>query len=699
MTPERRQNFARMMTARHIAFIGGVDAEIAIGEALRRGFKGDIWPVNPKRDTLAGLACFRSLEDLPQAPDAVFLAIPARQAVDVVHRLRELGTAGIVCYSAGFKEASEEGGILEQELIEAVGDMALIGPNCYGFINYLDDVALWPFAHGGHAGTFGAAIITQSGMFSSDITMSQRSLPLTTMISAGNQSIMDIADFIDILCEDTRTRAIGVHIEGLADIAKFERAALKALEHNTAVVALKTGRSDIGGTLTLSHTGSLSGAKELYDALFERLGIISVTNPSQFLEVLKYLCVVPAPKGTKIAGFTCSGGGATMLADHAEEIDLQFPAFSDQAKQELTTLLPPIATVSNPLDYTTPIWGQSEKTYPVFATAIEMQNADAAVLVQDYPAEGLDESKIYYSTDAEAFSRAAREHGVPAAICATLPENLDQGTREHLIAQGVAPMQGIHECLNAIAAAAWWSQRKSELSQRPIAPRLPPSPPRSGSASYMTEAAAKAILEAAAFPIPKGHLISRDSAERVAHTLEGPLALKMVNPKLVHKTEAGAVSLSLEPNDVLKEIDLMRGRVAAYDQSLVSDIFLLEEMAAKPIAELIVGITQDLQFGWSLTLGSGGILVNLIEDAKTILLPCNETDILAALKSLKSAQILKGYRDQKGTDLEQICIRIMQLCNIAMQEQNQLKEVEINPLFIHETDCLAVDALMSQMAP
>ena len=166
MTPERRQNFARMMTARHIAFIGGVDAEIAIGEALRRGFKGDIWAVNPKRDTLAGLACFRSLEDLPQAPDAVFLAIPARQAVDVVHRLRELGTAGIVCYSAGFKEASEEGGILEQELIEAVGDMALIGPNCYGFINYLDDVALWPFAHGGHAGTFGAAIITQSGMFS-----------------------------------------------------------------------------------------------------------------------------------------------------------------------------------------------------------------------------------------------------------------------------------------------------------------------------------------------------------------------------------------------------------------------------------------------------------------------------------------------------------------------------------------------------
>ena len=218
--------------------------------------------------------------------------------------------------------------------------MALIGPNCYGFINYLDDVALWPFAHGGHAGTF-AAIITQSGMFSSDITMSQRSLPLTTMISAGNQSIMDIADFIDILCEDTRTRAIGVHIEGLADIAKFERAALKALEHNTAVVALKTGRSDIGGSLTLSHTGSLSGAKELYDALFERLGIISVTNPSQFLEVLKYLCVVPAPKGPRLQALPALAEGQRCLQTTQKQL-IYSSAFSDQAKQELTTLLPPL---------------------------------------------------------------------------------------------------------------------------------------------------------------------------------------------------------------------------------------------------------------------------------------------------------------------------------------------------------------------
>ena len=155
-----------------------------------------------------------------------------------------------------------EGQEAENLLAEYAGDMALIGPNCYGIINYIDKVALWPFAHGGSCPGYGAAIITQSGMFSSDITMSQRSLPLSYMVSAGNQTVMGLADFIDILCEKPEVRAIGLHIEGLSDVSLFEKAALKALELNKPVVALKTGTSKIGSTLTLSHTGSLSGSKE-----------------------------------------------------------------------------------------------------------------------------------------------------------------------------------------------------------------------------------------------------------------------------------------------------------------------------------------------------------------------------------------------------------------------------------------------------
>ena len=370
MTPAQRDNFERLIKPKHIAFIGGADAEIAIGEAKRAGFKGFIWPVNPRRDQLGGHKCFQTLEDLPSPPDAVYLAIPRDHALKAVKDLARLGAGGIVCYTAGFGEADPEGQEAENLLAEYAGDMALIGPNCYGIINYVDEVALWPFAHGGSCPGYGAAIITQSGMFSSDITMSQRSLPLSYMVSAGNQTVMGLADFIDILCEKPEVRAIGLHIEGLSDVSLFEKAALKALGLNKPVVALKTGTSKIGSTLTLSHTGSLSGSKELYEALFKRTGVISVNNPSQFLETLKYLCVSGCPKQENMIGFTCSGGGATMLADKAEEIGLKFPKFNKEKSDKLVGLLPEIATLSNPLDYTTPIWGQPEKTRPVFQEAM-----------------------------------------------------------------------------------------------------------------------------------------------------------------------------------------------------------------------------------------------------------------------------------------------------------------------------------------
>ncbi len=187
MTPAKRQNFERLLKPRHIAFIGGADAAVAIGEARRAGFAGQMWVVNPKRPSLAGLPCLPEIADLPEPPDAVFLAIPAAAVPGAVRELSDMGAGGVVCYTAGFGEAHDAGRALEVALRDALGDMVLIGPNCYGVINYLDHSALWPFAHGGSCPGYGAAIITQSGMFSSDITMSQRSLPLAYMISAGNQ--------------------------------------------------------------------------------------------------------------------------------------------------------------------------------------------------------------------------------------------------------------------------------------------------------------------------------------------------------------------------------------------------------------------------------------------------------------------------------------------------------------------------------
>jgi acyl-CoA synthetase (NDP forming) len=694
MTPLRRANLQRLLKPRHIAFIGGRDASIAINEARRRGFNGKMWAVNPKRTDLADVPCVASIDQLPEVPDAVYLAIPAGGVVDALRSLAQIGVGGVVCFSAGFKETGDEQA--EQALIEATGDMALIGPNCYGLINYIDNSALWSFEHGGWSPGYGAAIITQSGMFSSDITMSQRSLPLAYMISAGNQAVLGQEDFLDVFVDDPAVRAIGLHIEGLRDIPRFERAALKALAKGIPVVALKTGSSAIGSALTVSHTGSLSGSAELYEALFARTGVISVTNPSQFLETLKFLCVVGAPKGGHVAGFTCSGGGATMLADYAEKIGLVFPPIDPQQQPKLTALLPDIATVSNPLDYTTPIWGMPDQTYPVFAKAMEAVAADVAILVQDYPAEGLDASKNYYQLDAKMFARAAKEQGLPAAICATLPENMDAQTRQFLIAEGVAPMQGIHEALNAIQHAANWSRARARIASSGPEPLLPAF--HLGSLAMMTEDEGKDWLANTGFTVPEGQAVSGQHAPNAATEIGFPVALKMMGPLLAHKTEAGAVILNLRDVDAVKAaVAQMQADVGAYSPDAVTDRFLVETMSPPPLAELIVTLRKDLQFGAALVLGSGGILVELVGDAVTLLLPSTPDDIARALQCLRTARLLGGFRGHPKADIQKVAVRIHDLCQAYLNECTSIAEIEINPLFVYPDNVCAVDALVHKL--
>ncbi len=692
MRPAQRKNLERLFQPRHVAVIGGRDAEVAIRECDRIGYQGKVWPVNPKRESLGGRPCFTNLGDLPEAPDAVYLAIPAPAAVDAVAQLSAMGAGGVVCYSAGFGEAGDHGASLESELIEAAGDMALIGPNCYGFINYIDRVALWPFTHGGTSPGYGAAIITQSGMLSSDITMSQRSLPFTYMVSAGNQASLGLEDFLDFLVDKPEVRAIALHIEGLKDINHFSDAALKAMRAGKPIVALKTGSSSIGAQLTVSHTGSLSGEDELYQALFDRLGIIRVSSPTQMVETVKFLAISGAPKGNRVLGFTCSGGGATMLADHGESIGLGFPQPTQQTAKNLEGLLPDIATVCNPLDYTTPIWGVPERVGPVFDAALS-DGYDGAIIVQDFPHPDLDETKQFYFNDTCSFVKAVKAANIPAAVCSTLPENLDMDTREFLVSQGVAPMQGIHEALNAMQAATWYHARRTAIL---AAPPLPVLAAREHTcATEFSEWDGKQIAKQAGLAVPNGALVSGADAAAAARQLGFPVVLKMMGPKLAHKTEAGAVCLNLMDDGAVGEaVEKMQADVSRFDPDAVTDQFLVECMAAKPVAELMVSIRTDAQFGLAMTLASGGVFVELIGDAETVLLPTGKGDVLAALERLKIAQLFDGFRGAAKVDKEKIAEQLLSFAAHLSQHQDGFSEIEINPLFVYPENICAVDVLI-----
>lgn len=692
MTPRRRANLDRLLKPRHVAVIGGRDAETVAAECKRIGFTGPFWPVNPKRSHIGGHPCFATLDDLPEAPDAVFLAIPKDAAIESLQKLSAMGAGGVVCYTAGFGETGTEGAEAEARLVKAAGDLALVGPNCYGVINYIDRVALWPFTHGGSCPGHGAAIITQSGMLSSDFTMSQRGVPFAYMVSAGNQTILRLEDFVDALGERPEVRAIGLHIEGLKDVSAFERAALKCLTLGKPIVALKTGTSRLGSSLTVSHTGSLSGTEELYDALFDRLGIIRVNSPTQLLETVKFLCVAGVPKGRRLAGLTCSGGGATMLADYAERLGLTFTPPDAARAAKLRSQLPATATVSNPLDYTTPIWGIPEKTRPVFDTLFA-QGHDAAVIVQDYPAPGLDESKPWYRNDTISFIDAAKAEALPAAVCSTIAENLDEETRSFLVMQGVAPMQGIEECMTAIAAAAWQGERRAE-----IATGAPPSlsgATAGGSPTLIDEASAKKRLAASGIAVPASRTGSGADAPSLAAELGFPVALKMVSAKLPHKTEAGAVRLGLSSAQAVADaVARMRTDVTNHDPAAATDVFLIERMIAPPVTELMVSIRRDPQFGLAMTLAAGGVLVELLADATTVLLPATRKDLARAISRLRISRLLDGYRGKPAASRERLIDLLESLATFAADEANGVAEIEINPLFVGVGDSCAVDVLM-----
>lgn len=692
MNPARRRNLERLINPRHVAVVGGREAEVVAGECARIGYRGPVWPVNPRREAIAGRRCFRAVEDLPQPPDAAFIAVPREAAVDTVARLAATGAGGAVCHTAGFAEIGAEGAGLEAALVEAAGDLALIGPNCYGIVNYLDRAALWPFAHGGSCPGYGAAIVTQSGMLSSDLTMSRRSVPFAFMASIGNQAVVTLADFVDVLSGYRGVRAIGLHIEEVPDVARFAEAVGRAAGAGVPVVALKTGVSETGASLTLGHTGALSGADDLYQALFDRLGVVRVATPAQMLETLKFLCIAGAPDGDRIAGLTCSGGAAAMLADHAEEAGLRFPRPAGPAAERLAQRLPHTATVSNPLDYTTPIWGDPERVRPVFEALLE-DPYDAAVIVQDYPLEGLDESKPHYLADARSFIAATRAAGLPAAVCSTLPENIDRETREMLVAHGVAPLQGIREALDAIAGAVWygrWRKRASAPVPAPVPVPLPPGPVRA-----IDERQAKERLRTAGMPVPPGRAAGGREAPDAAAEIGFPVAVKLLDESLPHKTGAGAVALGLSSRGEVEDaVARIRAAARRRDAGAPPDRFLVEKMIEPPLAELLVGVRADPRFGLAMTLGSGGVLTELVADAVTLLLPADAGAVEEALGRLRISRLLDGYRGGPPADramlVEALCALAAHLCRHA----GEVVEVEINPLFVLPERVCAVDAAM-----
>lgn len=670
------RDLSRLFRPKSIAVIGGgAWCRLVIEQCQKMGFGGTIWPVHPKAEEVAGLPAFKDVDSLPEAPDAAFVGVNRFATIDVVRALSTRGAGGAVCFASGFLEAAAEdaeGADLQAQLLEAAGDMPFLGPNCYGFINYLDGALLWPDQHGGQRAETGVALVTQSSNIAINLTMQKRGLPLAYVVTAGNQAQSGIAAIGEALLEDDRVTALGLHIEGFGDLRAFEALAARARALGKPIIALKVGKSAEAQAATVSHTASLAGGDAGAGALLSRFGIPRLDDLPSFLETLKLLHVTGRLPSNRIATISCSGGEASLAADTAHARRVAFPPLNDRQKTDLRAALGPMVALANPLDYHTYIWRDTEAMTNAFAAMMDPQLA-MTMLIADFPRGDRCDASDWECTIAAMI--AARERtGANAGFIATLPELMPEDVAARLMEAGVVPFSGLTEAIAACEAASLCLPEPPEPLLLPTATVEP---------DLIPEAEAKRQLSAYGLRVPHSkRAISATNARAVAVDLGFPVVLK--GEGVAHKTEAGAVVLNLTSGQAVSD--------AAHDMPARS--FLIEEMVTGAVAELLIGVVKDPAHGFVMTLAAGGTLTEVLQDSASVLLPASEADLETALNSLRVSRLLNGYRGAAAANREALMAAIRAVEAYVLENALGLEEIEINPLLCTPTDAVAADALM-----
>ena len=543
----------RLLHPRSIAVVGASDrAETYSSETLlniaRLGFEGEVWGVNPKRTSVHGYPCFPSLADLPAAPDAVVVAVPAAAVPAVVEEAGAVGAGGAVVYAAGFAEAGDAA--LEAALKEAAWrhSLPVCGPNCDGLISLHARAALWGDAlaapEPGHV-----ALVSQSGNLVVNALATRRGLRLHTAISSGNEAVVTTPDWVEHLAREPGVRSIALLIEDDGDGARLCEALAVCAEQGVGVAVLKVGASERGAAAAAAHTGAVAGDHRVFRALVEEAGAAWAADVHELLELAKALAVPGArPRSGGLAILTCSGGDSGLGADEAARLGLDLPDLAPPTVAALRDRLPDAATVANPLDYTAMIWGEVDTLRDLVRTVGEDPAVGHVLVFYDRPPGIAGHSADSWDAVEQGILAGAAVSPVPVMVAATLPELLDDDSAWRFASAGVPAIAGLRTGVAVAAALAAPPGDAARL--RAIAALCG----RRGGGRWLAEHEAKALLGARGVPVVRGLLASNeDEAVAAFRELSSPVALKLSAPALQHKTAAGAIALDVRDETGVRE--------------------------------------------------------------------------------------------------------------------------------------------------
>ena len=675
---------------------GKVGHEI-LASIINGGYKGRIYPVNPRADTIEGLKCYPTVEAIGQVPELVIIVVPADVVPTVMSQCAKVGVKSVIIITAGFKEVGKEGRALELQVVQIAkrAGIRVIGPNCLGVIVPASKLNA---SFGGEMPAEGVTgYISQSGALLAaflDIA-SANDIGFSKLVSIGNKADVDELDIIKAFGSDDDTRVIAGYLESITDGNAFVREA-ERISTRKPIILMKAGGTTAGARAASSHTGSLAGSETAYECVFDRAGIIRCNSIQQQFDYITAFAYQPLPHGQSVAVITNAGGPGIIAADAIERQGLTFAKLTDQTIEKLAAGLPPAANLHNPID----VLGDALADRYEFAIDVVLNDPNVDIALVLLTPQVMTEP----AATAEAVVRVARKKpDKPVLACFLGASKVAEAVK--ILRKGKIPQYDSPE--NAVATVKvmtdyvrWQSRPKRVVKLFPVnrrkAENIVDRYLRQGKRE-ISEADSKEILEAYGFVTPKGSVASTaEQAVNVAEQIGYPVVLKIWSPEILHKSDVGGVKIGLKnAHEVMDAFDLMMFRIPKRAPKANILGVLVQEMCKRG-KEVILGMNRDPHFGPLMMFGMGGTMVEVLKDVSFYLAPLTAEEAKQMLISTKTYQMLKGVRGEEGVDIDAVAEGLQRLSQLVT-EFPQIKEVDINPYVVGPEGVtpIAVDARIS----
>ncbi|MBI2849365.1 MAG: acetate--CoA ligase family protein [Chloroflexi bacterium] len=682
-----------LLSPSSIAVVGATSKPLAVGERVIRyltkhGYGGDVFPVNPTYDELAGRKCFPAVLDIPEPVDMAILAVSAERVASVLEQCVQKGVKAAIVFSSGFAESGEEGKIRQDQIrtMAKESGVRICGPNCMGMINVKERIVA-SFSNVGEVDRLvpgGVGIIAQSGGLAGSIfdRVQSKGLGVSYVVSSGNEADLEACDYIDFMLDDPDTRVIISFIEGIRDGRRFKSIADKALERSKPLVILKAGRTDEARRAAASHTGSMTGSDQVYDALFRQKGVVRVHDLDELVDIACYFSRCSLPRGPRIGIMAPSGGAGVLLVDKCHEVGLKLATPSPQVEEDLRRLMPAFGSVSNPFDPTGQGYGDPEMMRKCLDLFVRDPVYDL-VLVQ-VPTMAGQSAKDWAMDVVEA----ARNIDSPlVALCTG--GNLSAQAFEVFRDSPVPYFTSFESCFRAFAAAVGFQETQARYRLREDTPAVDPMRREKAlalldsSSDRLTEHESKQLLSLYGIPCTREALArTPEEAVAIAEKIGYPVAIKVQSPQISHKTEAGVVRLNIEkPSQLIAEFEGAMERARQWNPNAYIQGILVQEMVPSD-REAIVGMTVDSQFGPAIMFGLGGIFAELLRDFSLRVAPLTKIEAQEMIAAIKGYGVLQGARGKPKADVGAITDVLVKVSQLSIELGDRITELDINPLLV-----------------